>query len=1531
MATRTLNVLLTGDATAMRAQFASVVKGSTAAKVGLAGLVATGFAVTKQLYDLGAEAEEAFDSIRVGTGATGRKLEALKDDFNNVVSSVPTDFESASVAIADLNTRLGITGGPLRERAKQFLELSRITKTDVGENIRYVTRAFGDWEVATGKQGRMLDFFFRTSQATGAEVSDLADLVVQFGAPLRQVGFEIEEATAMFGAFEKAGVNIQTMMPGLKFALKTFYMEGRDPQKALLETFRGIETGVIDTTEALGIFGLRAGADMVEAITQGRFKVREFTNEIGRGSDTVMGAGRATWDAAENFQILANTLKVKVQPVALAVFGAIGSFTGELATLNFESPISGAVAFGLAFTGVAVAAVAARGAIAGTFALMAAHPVGAAALAVSVLAGAFLSLRNKSEGTIPVYKRLQNSLRGVRVSSDQLRDAQQHARNSSQRLKGAEERLAESRQKYGHNSREARDAERQVIRAKIRSAEASRDLRDAEKVHETVRKATYASARVDVARLAKQEARFSAIKEAQGRGLKTIFEAYERGEAPLDQLRYRMEEYEDATTVAGAKTKKLNDAIAEAGTTLGPKYADGLQQIANKTRRIYDAQTLLERTRGTSDKKVVDYIVNLQMGGIGNKQAGGNIDREIKRQARSLGGDDPFGIALAYSRSWKRSRTVTKEGLNDIERDLKSMQPAAAQLTGEMMIAMAQQLRSKGKLSKAEVEKIKDAVVGTVGRMARQGGKKGDDFASNLGGSFGVLNIATAEALEDMGINVGTFLEKLGAKNPLRSFTVQYGKQHGMGGKGGEYLDQVPEFKARGGAVRVPGRGVEDTVPLSVNGALSAVVAPGEDLVVFNRHQRPLVDQALAAVYGVGGLPGFFNAFNTPHFFAKGGLVEPRLVGPDPLRAGGQKGINLAFKAAQRYIQKQRPKTSTAGGGNGAAFVGPPPGMKQLGDNAWVDSHTRTVASYLASKFGSSISSDYRSPAHNASVGGVPNSSHTRGSEANPGAFDFVPPSTAMQAWAGQHIAGLTENMIHDVGSGLHNHIAFFAKGGILPRYAGGGVVQTMAQVLFNHGFDKEAVAGIIGNAYQESSWNPGAMEGSLHNGGLFGFTASPVSLQDLKNYAAKKGVPWTNAKLQTQFMLHHGEPTGLELRSKLNGADTIQETTEIFMNDWERPGIPALDNRLEGANRAYKMIGGMEAGDGGESAKARKRAERAQKVGGSIPVEVPGLSSSPLLPGAKSLPKNIKNLLRSPGLDYAGRYGISDQAIEQAEGTVGSHDDIFAIKFQMELLQRRKKGLQKKLKEANAGLREADTPQRRQALLERRSHLLEELGGVKSSLAGDRQRVKELRPTDADRADLQLARAELTTGKEDDIAALQRLEEIAKKELEQAEQSGDPREIAEATRNLKSAADALREATPTAEDYASRDLALAELTEGSEDDRAAMQRLLAIAEQELAEALATPDPRDDIESAHKVKQIRDSLQSIEQATTGNLAEEMKALREEMEKNRKLSESEAATSAAVARRALADMISGELGPRIAHRSHTAGGGTIGTL
>ena len=98
------------------------------------------------------------------------------------------------------------------------------------------------------------------------------------------------------------------------------------------------------------------------------------------------------------------------------------------------------------------------------------------------------------------------------------------------------------------------------------------------------------------------------------------------------------------------------------------------------------------------------------------------------------------------------------------------------------------------------------------------------------------------------------------------------------------------------------------------------------------------------------------------------------------------------------------------------------------------------LARRLTSRFHLEITSGYRSPAHNAAVGGVARSFHTRGTRSNPGAVDLAGTRIDMRrarAWALRHVPNLAEAMVHAVclldeqrpwrvaDGGMHLHLAF--------------------------------------------------------------------------------------------------------------------------------------------------------------------------------------------------------------------------------------------------------------------------------------------------------------------------------------------------------------------------------------------------------------------------------------------------------------------------------------------------------------------------
>ncbi len=383
-----LNVLISGDPRGLLAAFATSnaaaatwaakMKAAALSPAGLfaAGAVGAGVALAK----IGEDFDTAYDRIRVGTGATGEVLDGLKDDFKTVFASVPDDSATVGQALADLNTRMGLTGEPLADLTELFLDLSRITGTDVSSNVANMTRVFGDWSVSTEDSADALDVMFRAAQASGVGLDQLSGGLVKFGAPMRQLGFSFTEATAILSKFEKEGVNTELVMGSMRVALGRMARAGEEP----IETFGRVTDEIRNAANAgeanalaLEMFGSRAGPDMAAAIREGRFEIGDLHAALALGTDTSAAATEDTQSMSESMGELKNAVKVAVEPAASKVFEVLGDAMGWVTeNANWLIPVLGA----------AVGAIAAVAAITAVLNLvMAANPIALVVVAVAAL------------------------------------------------------------------------------------------------------------------------------------------------------------------------------------------------------------------------------------------------------------------------------------------------------------------------------------------------------------------------------------------------------------------------------------------------------------------------------------------------------------------------------------------------------------------------------------------------------------------------------------------------------------------------------------------------------------------------------------------------------------------------------------------------------------------------------------------------------------------------------------------------------------------------------------------------------------------------------------------------------------------------------------------------------------------------------------------------------------------------------------------------------------------------------------------
>jgi phage-related minor tail protein len=276
----------------------------------------------------GVSIDDAFDALRSGTGATGEALTALEGSFRTVFKAVPNDAAAVATALADLNTRTGATGATLETLATQLLTLARLTGSEVAPLIASTTRLFGDWSVSTEQQAGSLDLLWRIAQSTGVGVDTLAQQLVQFGAPLRAVGIDLETSAALLGKWEKEGVNAELVMGSLRIAANHFSKEGVPLNEGLRDTIERIK-GMASASEAgaaaAEVFGARAGTDMAAAIREGRFEVDDLLTSLRNSDETIMTAARATDGFAEKWAVVKNNLVLALEPLGTRLLGVLES------------------------------------------------------------------------------------------------------------------------------------------------------------------------------------------------------------------------------------------------------------------------------------------------------------------------------------------------------------------------------------------------------------------------------------------------------------------------------------------------------------------------------------------------------------------------------------------------------------------------------------------------------------------------------------------------------------------------------------------------------------------------------------------------------------------------------------------------------------------------------------------------------------------------------------------------------------------------------------------------------------------------------------------------------------------------------------------------------------------------------------------------------------------------------------------------------------------------------------------------------
>jgi hypothetical protein len=120
-----------------------------------------------------------------------------------------------------------------------------------------------------------------------------------------------------------------------------------------------------------------------------------------------------------------------------------------------------------------------------------------------------------------------------------------------------------------------------------------------------------------------------------------------------------------------------------------------------------------------------------------------------------------------------------------------------------------------------------------------------------------------------------------------------------------------------------------------------------------------------------------------------------------------------------------------------------------------------------------------------------------------------------------------------------------------------------IVKFLTTHGYTGIAAAGIAGNIWRESGGNPESAGSG--GGGLVGWTPLPAGFVT--------GNPAADLQTQLNALLTYNQGWA-QFIPALNAATSPAEAALIYMEDFERPGIPAASDRQAAAEAVAAACG---------------------------------------------------------------------------------------------------------------------------------------------------------------------------------------------------------------------------------------------------------------------------------------------------------------------------------------------------------------------
>jgi phage-related protein len=274
------------------------------------------------LNELGEQWISTFDAIEIKTGATGERLDGLKESVKEVAGNVPLSIGQVGNVVAAVSSSFKDTGEGVNQVSTEVGKLQSMVGNIDLMKLGQGFRAFGIQGDAE-QQVEVLNQLFAASQQTQIPINNLVAAFQRSAPVAKEFGMSIGQTVAVMAQFDQAGIDPARVMFTMSKAAQDAQKNHLDFGTVLQDTIVKIRAATTEQEKldaAQEVFGKTSGrggaAMIVQAVDNGLDVSPELLDRLSHVGNVIDETRDKTMHWGEIWTEVKNRISAALEPIA---------------------------------------------------------------------------------------------------------------------------------------------------------------------------------------------------------------------------------------------------------------------------------------------------------------------------------------------------------------------------------------------------------------------------------------------------------------------------------------------------------------------------------------------------------------------------------------------------------------------------------------------------------------------------------------------------------------------------------------------------------------------------------------------------------------------------------------------------------------------------------------------------------------------------------------------------------------------------------------------------------------------------------------------------------------------------------------------------------------------------------------------------------------------------------------------------------------------------------------------------------------